>query len=152
MKLTKKLIQEIAGGDADISSRLLGEGYTLQLPSGGSMIVTPREFKQMRGGADLYEIAARLAVTMGWQNLIPSGGGIEHIAHVMLSGQNAGLPVEAGGTERFFGLIEDPPPVLPRPSGVFGSQELGWTVAHLRAARLLGWKYGEGLRIGSCWR
>ena len=130
MKLTKKLIRDTIG-DAHISSRLFGDGYTVELPTGSRMTVTPKEIKNMRGGADIYDAAARLAKAMGWQVLIARGGQIEQTAHAMLSGQMAGLTVKTGASERFFGLIEDPPLALPRPSGVFGSQGLGWTAADL---------------------
>jgi type IV secretion system protein VirD4 len=150
MKLTKDLIRKIIGPDVRVTSLLFGE-FKVVLPTGSRMVISAKEFKDMRGGADLYDAAVRLAVALGWPNLVTNGARIEEVAHMMLSGQKVGLPVNAGGTKKFFGLVEDPPPALPQPSGVFGSQGLGWAVADLSAARLLGWKYGQGLRIGSCW-
>ena len=102
----------------------------------------------MRGGADLYDAAARIAAALGWPGMVATGP-IEHIAHCQLSGKLAGLPVEAGETKRFFGLVKEPPPALPRASGTHGDQGISWTDADLKKCGLLGAGFGEGIRVGA---
>lgn len=148
MKLTEDLIRECFGPTTKISSRFPFAGYKIKTPAGGTMIVTDLEFRNVRGGAHLYDGAARLAAALGWSHMLAKGT-IEHIAHSQLSGKIVGLPVEAGETKRFFGLVKEPPPALPRPSGTHGSQGISWTDADLKACGLLGAGYGEGIRVGA---
>jgi type IV secretory pathway TraG/TraD family ATPase VirD4 len=150
LKLTRKLIRECCGPETKISSRFPFDGYSIKTEFGSTAIVTEREFKEMRGGADLYEGIARLGKALGWEGLTATGGGLEHAARMLLAGQSVGLPVETGGTKRFFGLIEDPPVPLPRPSGVLGNQGLGSTNADLQQAGLLN-PQCEGVRVGASW-
>lgn len=147
MKLSKVLVQQCFGADAKVNSLLFG-GYKVKTFSGGSVILMEHEFKNLTGGNDVYEGVARIAKAMGWPKLMASGS-VRHVASMMAAAKTVDLEVEAGGTKRFFGLVKDPPPVLPRPSGAHGSQGLGKTDADLRAAGLLGGKYGEGIRVGA---
>ena len=149
MKATKRLIRECFGKDAKVSSLLFG-GYKIKTSSGGTVTVTDTECKEMNGGNDIYEGVARFGKAMGWPKIVTTGT-VRDVAAMMSAARIVGLEVEAGGTERCFGLIKDPPPLLPIPSGVHGSQSLDWTAAHCRAARLLGRRRGDGIRIGACW-
>jgi hypothetical protein len=150
LKLTRKLIRECFCRTTKISSRFPFEGYSIKTDTGSTAILTAREIKKMRGGSDLYDGAARLAKALGWERLLATGGSLEHAARFLLAGQAIGLPVGTASTRRFFGLIEDPPVALPRPSGVLGDQRLGWTNADLKQARLLTRKC-EGVRVGASW-
>jgi type IV secretory pathway TraG/TraD family ATPase VirD4 len=150
LKLTRELIRECFGRATRISSRFPCQGYDIKTETGSTAIVTAHEVSEMRGGSDLYEGLARLAKALGWEGLTARGGGIEHAARMLLAGQTVGLPVETGSTKRFFGLIEDPPVALPRPSGVLGNQGLGSTNADLQQAGLLSPKC-EGVRVGASW-
>jgi type IV secretion system protein VirD4 len=145
--LTRELIKQCFEDGAKIRARLRG-GYKIRTRTGGSVIVKADRFKDLQGGSDIYEGVARLGKALGWPGVAIEGS-VEQIAHMMQAGQLVGQPVSAAETKHFFGLIKDPPPALPQPSGVNGSQGLSWTDADLKAAGLLGAPNGAGIRVGA---
>ena len=151
MNLKEEIKQSFPAG-TKISSRFLRDGYTIKTETGGTAIVTEREIKEIpiRAGPDLYDGIAKLAKARGLKKIIISGP-IEVASRMLLAGQRVGIPVEAGETTRFFGLVKELASPLPRPSGVFGDQGLDWTDAHLTGAHLLGANYGEGVRVAASW-
>ena len=150
MKLSRDLIRQCCGPDVDIESRFPFSGYKITTSTGGSAIVTQDEFKDIKGGNDIWDCVMAVSAAL-WGTNLKVHGTVANIAHAMLSGRKFGVDVQAGETKRLFGLIKTPPPPLPIPSGVHGSQDLNWTAPQLRAARLLGPEYGEGVRVGACW-
>jgi type IV secretory pathway TraG/TraD family ATPase VirD4 len=148
-RLTARLIVKHFGRKARIRGRLLG-GYLVRMPNGGRVVVTSKGWRDLRGGADLWDAVVGLYGELGGRGVAVFGP-IEDIAHGMLAGYKLGIPVEAGETKRFFGLLKTPPPVLPCPSGVHGSQGLDSSAAALRTAGLLGPRRGQGIRVGACW-
>jgi type IV secretory pathway TraG/TraD family ATPase VirD4 len=149
VKLTKDLIRQCCGPDVDIDWRFPFTGFKIKTRTGGSAVVTQSEFSEIKGGADIWDCVVALSGAL-WGGLRVSGK-VESVAHAMQSGRKLGVSVEAGETKRLFGLLKEPPPAIPIPSGVHGSQALDWSAASLRAARLLGAGYGEGFRVGACW-
>ena len=149
MKLTKDLIRQCCGPDVDIDSCFPFSGYRIKTRTGGSVVFTQDKFEDVKGGADIWDCAIALGGAL-WGSVKISGK-VEGLAHAMLSGRKLGVPVMAGESKSFFGLVKTPPPALPISSGVYGSQNLDWTAAHLRGARLLGAGHGEGIRVGACW-
>lgn len=146
MKLTTELIRNCFGPDVRITSRLRG-GYKVRTGTGGTAIVTRSRCKDITGGTDLHEGIVRISQEL-WGHVKVTGS-MEFIAHMISIGQAIGIRVEAAGEKHFFGLIQEPPPAIPGASGAHGSQALAWKDADLKAARLLGASYGEGIRVGA---
>jgi type IV secretory pathway TraG/TraD family ATPase VirD4 len=147
MKLTKRLLRQYFGSDALILWWFFG--YQVTTRTGGSVYVTEKRFEDIRGGADIWDAAIGLGGALWGQVYVTNT--IENVAHAMLSGRKLGVPIEVRGRKHFFGLITDPPPALPSPSGAYGSQNLDWSAHSLRVAGLLGAGYGQGIRVGACW-
>jgi type IV secretory pathway TraG/TraD family ATPase VirD4 len=147
--LTARLIRKHFGPRAKIVWRLRG-GFLVKTRTGGKVVVTDREWKDLQGGQDVWEGVVGLYGDLGGRGVKVSGTA-EHIAHALLAGRKLGVAVEACETKRFFGLLRTPPPALPSPSGAHGSQGLDSSEAALRAAGLLGPGRGEGIRVGACW-
>jgi type IV secretory pathway TraG/TraD family ATPase VirD4 len=148
-RLNKKLIRSCFPTIDGIERRWMFGGYKIRTKTGGTAILTSSGFMDIKGGNDLYEGVTRLGTALWGQ--ITASGSIQHIAHSVAAGQTLNVSVEAAESKRFFGLIKDPPPALPRASGAHGSQGISWTDAELRAAGLLGAGFGEGIRIGASW-
>ncbi|HUA82815.1 MAG TPA: type IV secretory system conjugative DNA transfer family protein [Bryobacteraceae bacterium] len=145
MHLNKKLLRRFFP-DAEICGRLRG-GYLIKTRNGGRLVVTADKFEDWKGGADIYEPAMHLWRALHGDRPMVAAGSLLHIMNSVIFGQAAGVKVEAGGTKRWFGLIHDPPPAIPKPSGAHGTAEI-CSDATLRQAGLTGGKCGEGLRIG----
>jgi hypothetical protein len=90
------------------------------------------KFEKIEGGADIWDGVVGLGGAL-WGSITVHSS-VANIAHALLAGRKYGVPVEAGETKHFFGLLKTPPPVLPVSSGAQGSQGLDWTAAHCRAA------------------
>jgi hypothetical protein len=106
MKLTKELIRQHAGPGVKISSRFPFAGYEIQTPTGGRAVVTEGKIADIEGGADIWDIVGGLSGAP-WGS-VTVGGRIGNIAHAVQAGRKLGVPVEAGGTKRFFGLLKPP--------------------------------------------
>src|SRR5689334_17553980 len=110
MKLTQELIREYFP-TAKIASRFPLTGFEIKTRTGGRVIVTSQKFENIKGGADIWDGIVGLAGAL-WGSL-QINGKIEAVAHAMQSGLKLGVPIEAGETKHFFGLLKTPPPVLP---------------------------------------
>jgi type IV secretory pathway TraG/TraD family ATPase VirD4 len=147
MDRLKQLCREYFGPNASISRRLTG--YRITLPSGSSAFFTNERFSDVQGGLEIWQPV--IAVSGALWGTVAVGDTVENIARAMLCGQKLGIPVVPKGRTSWFGFVTDPPPAIPSPSGAYGDQVLDRSAARLRAAGLLGARYGDGIRFGSCW-
>jgi type IV secretory pathway TraG/TraD family ATPase VirD4 len=135
--LDKELLRECFGSSAVVRRCFTG-GYKINTTAGGSVRVESDGKFTRFSGADVYAPSLK-ALKLLHGTPVKASGSLYHIMQMVIEGQKLGIPVEAVEYERLI-LPNDPPPLIPLPSGTGIA-----TDAMLREAGLTTAKWGEGL-------
>jgi len=137
----KALLREHFGPDTDITRRWLMGGFEIETALRGKATVNcDGEFSRLRG-SDIYVPMLKVLRALHGP-IITLRAPVHKIMHAVMAAQRMGITIKPEGQEYFFGLLKDPPPSIPLPSGTGIA-----TDEHLRRAGLTTAPWGHGLRI-----